>query len=220
MLAVSRNPNTLRFVHEQTFEICQAAIKVAPSALRFVENQTNDLCKLAIHGDPSTIGLVRIPTVELIEYALNQQRGTANHAIVKSVLSLSDEAYDLQYQLFKRLIVKNIGFLAYIPEKYRTVELVKLAIDEDVSAISLLVDQAPVIKYAVDKSWKALAYIRKPTPEMYNYALGKYGERVTSLNPSGFNHLDPDFIKYFNLLEIDATYAKQFKTYELTLKTK
>ena len=47
-LAVQQNGYALRYVHNQTEELCKLAVQQNGYALRYVHNQTEELCKLAV----------------------------------------------------------------------------------------------------------------------------------------------------------------------------
>jgi hypothetical protein len=218
--ATMLSPRTLQYVHKQTDDLCASVVAASPRALKWVEHQTVDICKLAILGDASTIGLVRTPTVELIDFALQQEDPNSANAIASAILALSAQVDTQQYSVFKSIVFKTPSFLAYVPEKFRTLELVKTAIDIDVSVLAFLADQTPYTEYAIDRTWEALAYIRHVTPELYNYTLDLYGHSMSNANPSGYSHLPIDFIKYINMLDMDSKYDENISVFEQSFKTK
>ena len=57
---VKRNGMALRFVKDQTPEICLAAVKDYGLVLEYVKNQTTDICLAAIKQNPEAKRFVRI----------------------------------------------------------------------------------------------------------------------------------------------------------------
>lgn len=64
------NPFALEFVRNQTEEMCEIAIRIYPFVLKFVKNQTDKLCKIAIIINPLALKCVKNQTEELCRMAI------------------------------------------------------------------------------------------------------------------------------------------------------
>jgi hypothetical protein len=72
LAAVRYNGCLLEFVKEQTREICMTAVHKDPYALQFVKNQTDAICMVAVCRNGYTLRYVRKQTYELCEAAVHQ----------------------------------------------------------------------------------------------------------------------------------------------------
>ena len=58
-LAVQVNGYALRYVQNQTDEICKLAVQQDGYALEYVHNQTDEICKLAVQQNGNVLHLVK-----------------------------------------------------------------------------------------------------------------------------------------------------------------
>lgn len=68
---IKKNPMSLKYIDEQTKEICDLAISLDPFSIQFIKNQTKELCELAISKDLRTIAHIKNKTREIYEFAAN-----------------------------------------------------------------------------------------------------------------------------------------------------
>jgi hypothetical protein len=90
----------------QTDEICKLAIQNNPYALQFVNNQTNDLCKYAVSINGMVLKYVQHRTDDICEIAVNQ-----NGLSLIYVLNKTDKICQIalkQNELSSRFIKKTI----------------------------------------------------------------------------------------------------------------
>lgn len=205
--AVKVNPYALSYVHHQTPKICNAAIDSDPLALQFVVDQTVDICKRALLKDAAAISFVRVPTLELISFALESGKGKPWGCIAGATLARTAQVDPVPYETFKHLVYQSPHFLAYVPEKMRTEELIKIALDRSTQALAFLEDQKPYMEYAVAKSLSALAYIRNVTPSLYEFALDVHHKPVHHDNITGFNHIPTGHFLYIDLFSVPVVKA-------------
>lgn len=71
--ALKHDVRALIFIEKQTPELCMFAIKRKSWALRFVREQTEEMCREAINKDPQNMFYVREKTLELCMMAIKQK---------------------------------------------------------------------------------------------------------------------------------------------------
>jgi hypothetical protein len=92
--------DSLKYVKEQTPELCFAAVKNNICSLKFVNKQTPELCLAAVKKDASSIQLVKEQTNELCLIALKNNPWCFQH-----VITMSEEMW--------RLAVKKDGRILF-----------------------------------------------------------------------------------------------------------
>lgn len=70
LAAVKQDGDALVFVKEQDDEICMAAVKQLPYAIRYVENQTEEICLEAVKKYYDAIHYIKNPTDKVTQVAL------------------------------------------------------------------------------------------------------------------------------------------------------
>jgi len=191
-LAIKKNYIALKFVKNQTDELCRYAIKLSDgNALKYVTNQTDELCRYAIQlSDGKALKYVTNQTDELCKYAIdnsvcgmqyifefvrNQTDELCRYAIDKS-----DDGYYLNFvkhqsdELCKYAIDKSNGYaINFI--KNPTDEMNKYAIDKsNGEALKYIVQTVELCKYAIDKNYYVLKYIKELNDELIKYTIYKY----------------------------------------------
>jgi hypothetical protein len=68
MAAVQQCGGALKYVENQTAEICMAAVQQCGDALKYVENQTAEICMAAIQQDGSSCKYIKYQLFDRDEY--------------------------------------------------------------------------------------------------------------------------------------------------------
>ena len=147
-LAVQKHWNTLKFVKEQTEEICNLAIQNHILALTLVRitslEQTYKICKFAVQHDGWAIKYVRLTSLKQTE------------EICK--LAVQQNGLALQY--------------VEMTSHEQTEDMCKLAVQENGWALSFVKKQTEEIcKLAVQQNGMALEYVKDQTEEICNLAI-------------------------------------------------
>jgi len=111
---LSKDGLALKYVKEQTHDICKLAIRQNHNALRYVKDQTRDLCMLTVRMNSFSIRHVRDQTEEICTIAV-KQNGLALQNI-----------RDQTENLCKLAVEENSSALQYA--KIQTYDLCRLAI--------------------------------------------------------------------------------------------
>lgn len=200
LAAVDSDPFVIKYVHDQTPRLCDIAVRKEPSTLMYIVNQSTTLCKLAIDLDPNSIQYVRRPTRELIACAIERAEiKLTGGLVVNAVQAAWAQPNGCLENMLMDCLSHDYRYLAFIPNVLRTRKVITHAIKQDVKALVLLEDQAPFIELALNKSYEALLYIRNPTPDMYTHVINTYRKPKSSDNPTGFNHLPKWFINTIDM---------------------
>ena len=80
----------LKYVKNQTDEICKLAVRQDGTALQYVKEQTNEICELAIKQDPFALIYVKNPTINTFLLAA-KHCGCALHDLKYSNIRLCDK---------------------------------------------------------------------------------------------------------------------------------
>lgn len=126
---ISQNGLLINYVKEQTPELCMLAVQQNGFALKYINNKTIELCMLAVQQNG--IALEYVPT-EL-------QNDSAKHCLYE--LAVQQNGLALEYvkeQTYEicKLAVQEHGFsLYYVNEQFKTIELCKMACEQDEEAI-------------------------------------------------------------------------------------
>lgn len=146
---VELNSNALRYVRDQTEQLCCLAVKQNPLSLQFVKEQTDAVCRLALHKNGLVLHYVKQPllTTELCKIAV-QQNGYALHIIYDSHLAIEEvcrlavkqNGLALRYvknqteEVCRLAVMQNGLALQYVNVKNRTDELCRLAVAQNSAA--------------------------------------------------------------------------------------
>ena len=77
---VTKNSSYLRYVDEQTPELCEQAVRGAGYSIEYVKKQTKELCEIAIKNCYTAIKHVKEQTPYLCELALSHLRCESNQS--------------------------------------------------------------------------------------------------------------------------------------------
>ncbi len=78
-LTVQHHGGALRHVDHQTEEICKLAVRQNGYSVRFVKDQTEEICKLAVQQDGLSLYWVKEQTEEICRLAVQQDRKSLNY---------------------------------------------------------------------------------------------------------------------------------------------
>jgi hypothetical protein len=95
MHAISIGVVALKYVKNQTEEICMFAVKKHWKALQYVRNQTEKICMFAIDQDWRALNLCRIRTIELCARAIKKDERSLRLCENRTIL--------MQFQIFKQI---------------------------------------------------------------------------------------------------------------------
>ena len=99
------NAHLLRFVKDQTDEICKCAVQKDCYALRFVKDQTDEICELVVCKNGIALQYVKNQTNRLCELAVSQEGTTLQYVLLQTdeicKLAVSQNGEALQYVLLQ-----------------------------------------------------------------------------------------------------------------------
>ena len=78
MAAVRQNGFALKYIREQTAEICHTALQNNPHALKYVLHKTDDLCLQALCLDGTTLQYIYKPTQQMYKVAVKSRPEAIN----------------------------------------------------------------------------------------------------------------------------------------------
>ena len=140
---VRQDLSNIRYVKNQTEELCQLAICRHGLTLEYIKNQTEELCKLAVSQDGRALQYVQNQTEEICKLAVSQNgyaiRYVKNQTEELCKLAVSQDGFALQYvqnqtEEICRLAVSQNG-IAVIYVQNQTEEICKLAVSQDRRAL-------------------------------------------------------------------------------------
>mgnify|MGYP000317113444 CR=1 FL=1 len=166
---IQYEPVVIRYVRNQTEELCRVAIEKNPYALSYIRNQTEEMCLLAMKKDSMMLEWIKNQTEELCLSAV--RRNPDAISVIKN-----------QTKTLCRIAVeKKPSTLGYINDQ--TEELCALAVKFDKAAIFWVYNESILINM-LKKDGLLLAYRDNPTKKMIDtavkqnpYALQLYNNR-------------------------------------------
>lgn len=114
----------LRYIREQTYDICKQAVTYNPNNISYVKNQLYDLCVIALEKEPQTLGYIKEQYHELCEYA--------QHKNNRVIIMTRNPTYEMSVYAVK----KDPEYITSIPPEHVTYEMYKDAIEEQPQLIS------------------------------------------------------------------------------------
>jgi hypothetical protein len=155
-------PKQIRFLTNQTDELCLIAVKRNSSALEFVKNQTDELCLIAIKSNPLVLKYVKNQTDEMCLIAVK-----SNALALKYVKNQTDE-------LCLIAVKTNVKALEYV--KNQTDEMCLIAVKKYGNALQFVKNQTDeMCLIAVKVDGYALKFVNNKTDEICLIAIKKYG---------------------------------------------
>lgn len=170
MAAVCNDGFALRYVREQTPDVCKEAVRSRSFALQFVREQTQEICLAAVYQNGRALQFVREQTPEIC------------------LAAVKDDGYSLEYVQEQTpeiclAAVKNQGSAIYF-SNYKSHEICVAALKENGLALEYIEDQTEDLQWlALNYSGAALAYIKNPSREMYKAAVAKTGRAIKYVPP-------------------------------------
>lgn len=155
--AAHSNPDSLRFVYEQTEEICMEYVKVSGKSLCYVENQTEEMAWLSVLKDWDNI-----------EYVKNQPESMCWMAIEAdpdNLCYINNRTAEMNL-----LAVRKKGTaIAWLSDKEKTPEICRIAVEQDGRNIRFVPREKRTVELnllAVQNTWKALAFLEYDEQDM------------------------------------------------------
>jgi hypothetical protein len=191
-IGIQKNGEFIRFLDEQTEEICKLAVKVNPDALYYVKEQfqTDEICKLAIEQSYCTLNFVNNQTEEICKFAI-----TKSAFAIKYV---KEQFYT--EEICKLAVSKNGLVIEFIKDEFKTDEICKLAVKQNGLSMKFIKDEFKtdeICKLAVKQNGYSLKYVINQTEEICNLAV--QSEKNASI------YIKDD--KMYNLILIQNQYA-------------
>lgn len=149
------NAEAMKYVKEQTPEICKFALRQNIEAMKYIKDQTEDLCRYAIDIDPETIRFMKNPSLDVCKKAI-----LYDAELIRFVENQTPE-------LCMMAVKKYGGAIDYI--KDQTPELCVAALENYPQSLAYIKDQTPELcMMAVKKDGTTLASVKKEykTPEL------------------------------------------------------
>ena len=146
---VQKNGYALKFIKEQTEEMCRLAVQQHGYALKFIKEQTEEMCRLAVQQNGYALKFIKEQTEEMCRLAV-QQDGNA-------LLNVKEPSEELC-----RLAVQQNGHaLLYVKEPSE--EVCRLAVQQNGWAIQYMKEPSEeVCRLAVQQNGNAIEYIKEP----------------------------------------------------------
>lgn len=118
-----KNAYAIKYIHDQTPEICMFAVQRNGYAINFIRHQTPEICLAAVQQNGYAIKYVKELTPELCIAAV-QKEGNALKYISRYFLNLSkdnisDNNLDKLFEIYMAAIKSNIKALRYIKQSNR-----------------------------------------------------------------------------------------------------
>ena len=134
MEAVKQDGYTLKYVKEQTPELCMEAVKQDGYALYYVKVQTPELCMEAVKKDGGALRYVKEQTPEICKEAVKQNANALEY--VKDKDCLKKYMKDLKKEKTTNSKQKVIDYLVYLHQK--NIDLLTSTIIERDDEINIL----------------------------------------------------------------------------------
>ena len=112
-LAVQEDANALPYVKKQTEEICKLAVQRNGEALKYVKEQTEEICILAVKKDANILPYVKEQTEEICKVAVQQDGNVLRYVKIQTD------------NICKLAVQQNGKAIQYVKEP--TVEICKIA---------------------------------------------------------------------------------------------
>jgi phosphosulfolactate phosphohydrolase-like enzyme len=185
---VSNYTHALRYVKEQTPELCMAAVSNDGYALRYVEKQTDEICIVAIfNNNRYALQYVNEQTHKLCLVAVSEN-GSALEYVKEQTpeickAAVSNNAYALEYVKTQTheicmAAVSNDGWVLRLV-KEQTPEICMTAVSKDGESLRLVKEQTPELCLAaVSNDGLSLEYVKEQTPEICIAAVSNDGNAI------------------------------------------
>ena len=193
-----KNAEVLKYIKNQTEELCILAVKKLGCAFKYVNEQfrTEDMCILAIKHNGWTFEYMKEYQTERIcrlavqrnnkalEYVNEEFKTNELCVLAVNQRGLSLEFIDNQTLELCALAVKQNGHaLCYVQDQFRTKEICYLAIQQDYQALFYIKDMISdfineLCIYAVEQNGLALLYVKNQTPEICKLAVLQNGSAL------------------------------------------
>jgi len=160
----------LKYVKNQTDEICKFAIEQHYYVLAHIKNQTDEICKLVVRRDGFMLKHVKNQTDEICKLAVRQYGPALQYVKnqTEEICKLAVECIGIALEHVKnqtdeicKLAVQNTGLaLQYV--KNPTEEIRRMAIEQNWRAIEFIKHEHQtdeIIKSAVQQSWMAIRHV-------------------------------------------------------------
>lgn len=214
-LIVDKNWNHLKLIPPEfrTEEVCWKALLASNyAAMPFVPNQTSNMCYGAINNLDLSLHLIRDPTIQMYTLAVSKCVGNLKYVkdcperddIYKWVITNHPKngfkyIKNLTHELCE-LAISTLNYnLTYVPIEFQTLDLIKMACEND---------------------RRCLMYVKHLTPEILDYIFEKCG--VSSICRIDKNLITPEIILHaldLDIVDGDTDHFDLLSVFPEELKT-
>ena len=121
----------LKFISNQTEDLCLKIIKNFPSDIEYVKNQTDKICFLVLEQNTYLINCIKQPTQKMYDFVVNE-----NPVYFKYV----DKKF-YTYDMCLNVVKKHGGFIVRIPNKLWDETLCLAALKNNPCIIKFITDE-------------------------------------------------------------------------------
>jgi hypothetical protein len=164
---IKNNVYLLKFIDNQTDELCKSALKYNGLGLEYIKNKTYELSLIAV--EQNGLALEYVNPDDNYKLALNAVK--QNPYAIKFV----NFNLDLDINIFLEVVKKNGRLLNYIPNKYYNYNIYLEAIKSDSYALEHINDQTyELCLLAVSKCGTVLKFVKEQTYDICLAAINNY----------------------------------------------
>lgn len=214
LAAIRKNPEALKYVDNQTYEMCHIAVNLDGCSIRYVKEQTEDLCIDACYNHPCAIYYIKNQTpaicrAAIIKHSINL-RDVKQQTEELCILAVENDPTTLYYVKDKTFNVcmtalKKYGrAIQWIPNP--SFEFCKIAVESDYTAIAYFTQTEEICRIAFNKNPNAVLYMKPQFKILFDTS-----NLIKPSNPIPFpSHLNPDDFTdpiSFDSLQKDSIYG-------------
>ncbi len=192
---IRKNVFALKYIKNQTKEICLHAIRVNISAFEYIKNKTEDICLEALRINGLLLKYIKNQTEYMcleainnngfaLEHVKNQTYELCLQAVMKKGMAIKyiKNKNNMTDELIYTAINNDYNVLNEIPEQ--TEAMCLIAINANLCAMNYIINQTEKICLeAIKKSIFGLKYVKNYTLPLVKYAIELYGPSVLAYTP-------------------------------------
>lgn len=169
MNAIEKDGCSLKYIHDQTENLCKDAVSQNGFALKYVKEQTEELCMYAIKQNPLAIQFMKEQTTELAIYAVFKN--------AKTIMYIQNQ----QEEICMIAVTQDPLTIKYI--KNQTPSLCEIAVTQNGLVIEHIRNKSiEICRLAVKQNGFALEYIPNQTEEICKMAVSQTGLALKFVN--------------------------------------
>jgi hypothetical protein len=214
LAAIRKNPEALKYVENQTYDMCFLAVSLDGCTIRYVKEQSEELCILACNNHPCAIYYITNQTPAICRAALSKKginlRDIKEQTEELCMLAIENDPSALYYVKDKTFNVciaalkKKGSMIQYISNP--SLELCKIAVESDYTAIAYFTQTEEICRIAFNKNPNSVLYMKPEFKILFDTSV-----LIKPSNPIPFpSHLNPDDFTdpiSFDSLQKDSIYG-------------